>query len=277
MLGSRYALSDKPMDLGRDTACEVSIDDPSVSRHHARFIPEGDGFIVIDLHSTNGTSVNKVAITQCKLKDGDDLRVGNCIYRYLASGNVEAQYHEEIHRLTITDVLTHISNRRHLLQCLKKELVRCARYHRPMALVLFDIDHFKEINDRFGHLGGDFTLRELAHCVVGTIRKEGLVSRFGGDEFAVLLPEANLEMGLNAAERIRSLVDNHTFKYDQSCFAITVSLGVAATAGDLDLTPEEIIVQVDTLLYQAKREGRNRVCGRTLDPELKHELMAGPK
>jgi two-component system, cell cycle response regulator len=273
-LGIRYALIDKPMELGRDAECHICIDDSSVSRHHARFIPDGDGFSVIDLQSTNGTSVNKLPITHCKLNDGDDIRVGNCIYRFLASGNVEAQYHEEIHRLTITDVLTHISNRRHLLHCLNRELLRSARYHRPLALVLFDIDHFKKINDRFGHLGGDFTLRELAHCVEGTIRKEGMVARFGGEEFAVLLPEANLEMGLNAGERIRCLVENHIFEYAQTCYSITVSLGVAAIAGNQVLTLEELIEQADALLYQAKREGRNRMVGRTIDLELNHVVLA---
>jgi diguanylate cyclase (GGDEF)-like protein len=259
-LGTRYALGDTPVLLGRDIKADICIDDASVSRHHARFQPEGDGFCVVDLQSTNGTSVNKVPVkTKCKLKDGDDLRVGNCIYRFLASGNVEAQYHEEIHRLTIIDVLTHIPNRRYLLQFLERELLRSARYQRPLALVLFDIDHFKSVNDRFGHLGGDFTLRELAVCIQGCIRKEGLFARFGGEEFAVVLPEATLDIGKNVAERIRARVQSHPFQYEGTAFSISISLGVAATSGHEMVTPEELINQADGHLYQAKREGRNRV------------------
>ncbi len=260
-LGLRHALTDRAMVLGRDPGCDITIDDSSVSRHHARFLPDGDGFTVVDLDSTNGTSVNKVAITECRLKDGDDLRFGNCIYRYLASGNVEAQYHEELHQLVITDVLTHISNRRHLMHCLDRELLRSARYQRPLAIVMFDVDHFRIINEHHGHLGGDFTLRELAQCVQGIIRKEGMVARYGGEEFAVVLPEANLEMGMHAAERIRDRVVNHPFEYAGRPFSVTVSLGVAATSGQELLTPEEFIDQADRLLYQAKRDGRNRVVG----------------
>jgi diguanylate cyclase (GGDEF)-like protein len=262
-LGTRYSLGDAPVLLGRDLKCDICIDDPSVSRHHARFQPDGDGFCVIDLQSTNGTSVNKVPVTQCKLKDGDDLRVGNCIYRFLASGNVEAQYHEEIHRLTVIDVLTHIPNRRYFLQFLERELLRSARYQRPLALVLFDIDNFKAVNDHFGHLGGDFTLRELAVCIQGTIRKEGLFARYGGEEFAVVLPEADLPIAMNVAERIRTRIEQHPFQYEGSAFSITVSLGVAATTGRASVTTDELISQADAHLYQAKRSGRNRVVATT--------------
>jgi diguanylate cyclase (GGDEF)-like protein len=266
-LGTRYVLGDAPVLLGRDIKCDICIDDPSVSRHHARFQPEGDGFVVIDLQSTNGTSVNKLPIAQCRLKDGDDLRFGNCIYRFLASSNVEAQYHEEIHRLTIIDVLTHIPNRRYLLQFLERELLRSARYQRPLALVLFDIDHFKAVNDRFGHLGGDFTLRELSVCIQGTVRKEGLFARYGGEEFAVVLPEADLAIGTNVAERMRSRIETHPFEYEGTAFSLTVSLGVAATSGREPVTPEELISQADAHLYQAKRTGRNRVVSEPVDDQ----------
>jgi diguanylate cyclase (GGDEF)-like protein len=258
-LGTRYALSGAPLVMGREPDCDMCINDPSVSRRHAVFQPEGDGYSVSDLQSTNGTSVNKVPISQCKLKDGDDLRIGNCIYRFLASGNVEAQYHEEIYRLSTSDALTHIPNRRYLLQFLERELLRSARYHRPLALILFDIDHFKTINDKLGHLGGDFTLRELAVCVQGVLRKEALFARFGGEEFAVVLPEASLEVARHVAERIRSHVATHPFQYSERTYSITISSGVTATSGNELLTSEEFLHLADDNLYQAKRQGRNRV------------------
>src|SRR5204863_2834824 len=126
------------------------------------------------LQSTNGTFVNDVPASICKLRDGDYLRVGNCIYRFLAGGNVEAEYHEEIYRLTIIDALTDIHNKRYLLEFLDRELDRSCRYHRPLTVVMFDVDHFKAINDRRGHLAGDYTLRELASRVKGIIRKTEL-------------------------------------------------------------------------------------------------------
>jgi diguanylate cyclase (GGDEF)-like protein len=258
-MGTRYPLADVPMVLGRGNDCDVRINDHSVSRRHARIQPGADGYYAVDLQSTNGTFVNDVPASICKLKDGDYLRVGNCIYRFLAGGNVEAEYHEEIYRLTIIDALTDIHNKRYLLEFLDRELSRSARYTRPLALILFDIDRFKTINDELGHLGGDFTLRELSAIVKGSIRKEELFARYGGEEFAVVLPETTRDGAVQAAERIRSLVEKHSFQYEGKSYPVTVSVGLATTTGDDTLTPSEIIRQADEKLYQAKNEGRNRV------------------
>jgi two-component system, cell cycle response regulator len=258
-MGTRYALADTPMVLGRGNDCDVRINDHSVSRRHARIQPGADGYYAVDLQSTNGTFVNDVPASICKLKDGDYLRVGNCIYRFLAGGNVEAEYHEEIYRLTIIDALTDIHNKRYLLEFLDRELSRSARYTRPLALILFDIDRFKTINDELGHLGGDFTLRELSAIVKGSIRKEELFARYGGEEFAVVLPETTRDGAVQAAERIRGLVEKHSFQYEGKAYPVTVSVGLATTSGDDTLTPSEIIRQADEKLYQAKNEGRNRV------------------
>src|SRR5262249_43190695 len=147
------------------------------------------GVTVADLGSTNGTFLNDALVARAPLKDGDYLRVGNCIYRFLAGGNVEADYHEEIYRLTITDGLTQTHNKRYLLEFLDRELARSQRHTRPLSLVLFDIDRFKAINDELGHLAGDHVLRELAACVKAAVRREELFARYGGEEFAVVLPE----------------------------------------------------------------------------------------
>jgi diguanylate cyclase (GGDEF)-like protein len=258
-MGARYPLSDMPVVLGRGSDCDIRINDHSVSRRHARIQPGAEGYYALDLQSTNGTFVNDVPASMCRLKDGDYLRVGNCIYRYLAGGNVEAEYHEEIYRLTIIDALTDIHNKRYMLEFLDRELARSARYCRPLALILFDIDRFKAINDELGHLGGDFTLRELAAAVKAGIRKEELFARYGGEEFTVVLPETNSEGGAQVAERIRQLVEAHLFQYEGKVYQVTISMGVATTQGDDSLTPHELLRQADDKLYQAKREGRNRV------------------
>ncbi|MFQ3592607.1 MAG: GGDEF domain-containing protein, partial [Gemmataceae bacterium] len=191
--------------------------------------------------------------------DGDYLRVGNCIYRFLAGGNVESEYHEEIYRLTIIDALTDIHNKRYLTEFLDRELSRSARYGRPLSLILFDIDRFKSINDELGHLGGDFILRELAAIVKGSIRKEELFARYGGEEFAIVLPETPLENGRLVAERIRLLVERHAFQYEGKSVPVTISLGVAATLGEQPLTPNDLIRLADEHLLTAKQTGRNRV------------------
>jgi diguanylate cyclase (GGDEF)-like protein len=258
-MGARYPLGEVPLVIGRGTEADLRINDHSVSRRHARIQPAADGYYAIDLQSTNGTFVNDAPAPMRKLRDGDYLRVGNCIYRFLTGGNVEAEYHEEIYRLTIIDGLTEIHNKRYLLEFLDRELARSARYARPLAVLLFDIDHFKAVNDQMGHVGGDFVLRELAARVKSGIRKEELFARYGGEEFAVILPETGRDGAVPIAERIRGLVESQPFVYERHDCALTVSIGVATTDGEEGLTPVELLRRADERLYQAKRDGRNRV------------------
>jgi diguanylate cyclase (GGDEF)-like protein len=258
-LGTCYSLTESACVIGRGEDCEIPIYQPSVSRCHARVELREDGYYVVDLQSTNGTFINDLPVSDGKLRDGDYLRVGNCIYRFLASNNLEAKYHEEIYRLIIVDALTDIPNKRYLTEFLDRELARSARYHRSLALILFDIDRFKAINDRLGHLGGDFTLRELAACVKASIRKEELFARYGGEEFVLVLPETSHKRGFEVSERIRQLVENHPFEYEGHTYQVTISVGVVATTGEEALTPHELIGKADAKLYQAKREGANRV------------------
>src|SRR5207249_2912359 len=228
-MGTRYTLTDQPLVLGRGTDCEIRINDHSVSRRHARIQPGADGYYAVDLQSTNGTYVNDVPASMYKLKDGDYLRVGNCIYRFLTGGNVEAEYHEEIYRLTIIDALTDIHNKRYLMEFLDRELARSGRYSRPLSLLMIDIDRFRVVNETLGHLGGDFTLRELAARIKGNIRKEELFARYGGEEFAVVLPETPREGANILGERLRSVVEGQAFHYEDKVYHVTASLGVATT------------------------------------------------
>src|ERR1700730_13237206 len=149
-MGTRYALSDAPVVLGRGNDCDIRINDHSVSRRHARIRPAADGYFAVDLRSTNATFVNDVPASMCKLQDGDYLRVGNCIYRFLAGGNVEAEYHEEIYRLTIIEALTEVYNKRFFLEFLDREMARSLRHRRVLSVAMIDIDHFKAINDEMG-------------------------------------------------------------------------------------------------------------------------------
>lgn len=260
-MGQRYALNSNALVLGRGEDCEIRINDHSVSRRHARIEPQNESFFAVDLQSTNGTFVNDLPTTRTKLKDGDYLRVGNCIYRFLTGGNVEAEYHEEIYRLTIIDALTGVHNKRFMLEFLERELARSARHGRPLALVMIDVDWFKSINDEFGHLGGDFTLRELASCIKSSVRREDLFARYGGEEFALVLVESSHEGAFEVAERIRERVAQTPFEFEGKQYHLTISMGVATTPGDSSLTVDELIHQSDEKLYQAKQSGRNRVIG----------------
>src|SRR5579862_4408107 len=240
-MGNRYTLADTAVVIGRGSDCEIRINDHSVSRRHARIQPGADGYYAVDLQSTNGTFVNDVPASMYKLKDGDYLRVGNCIHRFLMGGNVEAEYHEEIYRLTIIDGLTDIHNKRYFLEFLDRELARSGRYERPLSLVMMDIDRFKAINEEMGHLGGDFTLRELAARIKGHIRKEELFARYGGEEFAVVLPETSNAGALVLADRLVKVISQQPFQYEDKQFSVTISAGVTTIVDEKNVTPADLI------------------------------------
>jgi diguanylate cyclase (GGDEF)-like protein len=258
-IGTRYVLGAAPLIVGRGDQCDIHINDDSVSRRHALVQTCEGGWAVTDLGSTNGTFLNNVAVGTAPLRDGDYLRVGNCIYRFLAGGNVEADYHEEIYRLTIIDALTEAHNKRYLLEFLDQELARAERHGRPLALAMLDIDHFKQINDDLSHLAGDAVLRELAGRVKSTVRAEELFARYGGEEFVVVLPETTCEDAFAFAERVRRTVAAQPFQFNGTAIAVTISLGVTDTTGRPSISSQELILRADRALYRAKDDGRNCV------------------
>lgn len=259
-VGSRYPLGQTATVIGRTNECTVEIADPSVSRRHARVeLGPGGRYVVIDLGSTNGTYVNDVQVRIRALTDGDYLRLGDFIFRFLAGGNIEANYHAEIHRLAVLDPLTGLNNRRSLDAFLDREVERARRHARPLAVVLADIDHFKAINDRYGHLAGDFTLKALASRMQALTRKDELVARYGGEEFAVVLPETTLEHAAEGAERLRRAVADRPFAFEGKTYPVTISAGVGFLSGDGPISAQELLRQADDRLYEAKRAGRNRV------------------
>jgi diguanylate cyclase (GGDEF)-like protein len=261
LMGSRYPLGDRPVLIGRSDDCQVPNVDSSVSRHHARIELRADGnYHVTDLGSTNGTFVNNVLRTDSPLRDGDYLRIGNCIYRYLTGDNLEAEYHEEIYRLTVIDALTDIPNRRYFQEFLDREIARAARHRRPLALAVLDIDHFKTVNDGMGHIAGDMTLRQLVGCVRGIVRRDELFARYGGEEFALVLPELDLAKAAAVCERIRQTVQDHRFVFNDQRYPVTVSIGIGVMSEDEEVGPSELVRRADAMLYEAKRAGRNRVC-----------------
>lgn len=260
-MGMRYPLGNKPMVLGRGEDCDIRAFDNSVSRHHVRIEPTAEGYQAYDLQSTNGTFVNNSPMPNAVLRDGDYLRAGNCIFRFLAGGNLEAEYHEEIYRLTIIDGLTGIYNKRFLMEALERELARSVRHSRPLALMLFDLDRFKKINDDLGHLAGDGALRDLSELIRTNVRCEDIFARYGGEEFALVLVETEHKGAVELAERLRKLVEARQFDYEGTAYKLTISLGVSSVCGDKDMTLNELVRVADERLLQAKRDGRNRVVG----------------
>ena len=258
-MGTRHLLELERIVLGRGDDCDITVTDDSVSRRHTRFVLEGGNYLATDVGSTNGTFVNDKPANQTPLADGDYLRVGNCIFRFLAGGNVEADYHEELYRLAIVDALTGLHNRRYLMDYLERELARSVRYGRPLALIMLDIDHFKSINDTLGHLAGDLVLRELSRQLSSEICKDELLARYGGEEFVAVLTETSHQTAAAVAERLRRKTANHAFVFEGGTYNVTISLGVAATHESETPSALGLIQRADQRLYCAKRQGRNCV------------------
>ncbi len=271
-LGKRYPLAQTSMLIGRSSKTDIQIDEDSISRNHALLINDGSNYIVRDLGSTNGTYVNDVQISEHALRDGDQIRVGRTIFKFLTGSNIEAAYHEEIYRLTTVDSLTGAYNKRYFTENLEREMSRSLRYGRTMALLIFDIDFFKKINDTYGHLTGDFVLKQLSFRVRGQIRRDDLFARYGGEEFCLLLPELSKEDAVLLAEKIRGLVAAEPFNFDQVSIPVTISIGVSDLeeykermrnqVPEIERSapqPEMLIKMADDRLYEAKRRGRNCV------------------
>lgn len=257
-LGKRTELGEAEVVAGRDADCGIPLDLPTVSRRHARFFSRGAHTYLTDLGSTNGTLLNQKDIAgEVLLRNGDLVKIGGAILKFLEGGNIEARYHEEIYRLTINDGLTQLANKRHLLETLEKEVQRARRHDRPLSVIMADLDHFKSINDGHGHLAGDAVLRAVADVFRREARKDELVARYGGEEFAVVLADAGLDGARDGAERIRAAVEREPITFSGAPIPVTISVGVATLgAGDGAL---ELIARADARLYAAKRSGRNRV------------------
>ena len=262
-LGKRIPLGTEEIECGRSSTTGVPLDDDAVSRRHARFAWTGSSFIVSDLGSTNGTFVNDASVRERTLSDGDQVKIGHTIFKFIWGVDVELSYHEEVYRLMTFDGLTQIHNKRAFDTAIEREVSRGHRYHRPLSLVLFDIDHFKGINDACGHLAGDAVLRQLAALVSANIRREDILARVGGEEFALIVPEIAIEQARGVGEKLRSVVERTPCRFEEETIPITASFGVAevlATAGAATpMGATELYALADERLYAAKRAGRNRI------------------
>lgn len=259
-LGKKYNVDQSTVVIGRSSKAEIQIDQESVSRAHCKLINTGQTILLRDLGSTNGTYVNDELVDEYVLRDGDFIKVGRCIFKFLVGTNIENAYHEEIYRLTTIDGLTQIFNKRYFVETLEREIGRAQRYRRHLSLIMFDIDHFKQINDNYGHLAGDHILRQLAATIKTRIRREDILARYGGEEFAIVLPEIEHENATVFAEKVRQLVERSNFEFEETRIPITVSVGVANLPPDIEST-EELIKLADENLYLAKEQGRNQVVG----------------
>ncbi|MFK7818783.1 MAG: GGDEF domain-containing protein [Planctomycetaceae bacterium] len=247
--------------IGRDKRADCFIQLDSVSRQHAKIERLESGvFRIIDLESTNGTYVNDVQIREWELGPNDVIRCGGAILKVLPADDLEAQYHEVSYMMMTHDSMTGVFNRQYFDDMLKREVAAAGRYEKTLSVLILDLDHFKAINDLHGHLAGDDVLREFSRRVTTTMRTESVFARLGGEEFGILLLEADAAEAKIVAERVRMAVSSRKFTLANAQVPISVSIGIATTSGSPPVTASELMQEADSNLYEAKRTGRDRVC-----------------
>lgn len=256
--------------LGRALEADVRINDPKASRRHAKISKVFNSetasmdYVLSDLHSKNGTLLNGQKIVQDFLQNGDKIQIGEYLLRFELLDEIDREYQRQIHRLLSHDDLTGLLSSRSFFSELRRELYRAQQEKTPICVLMMDVDFFKNVNDSFGHLTGSKTLEEIGECIINTLRSGDVAARFGGEEFAAFLLDAEIQQGLVAAERIRQEIENREFSIlkkgkQEGGHNITISVGVACFPEDAE-DPIELVEMADSALYRAKREGRNRVC-----------------
>ncbi len=246
--------------IGRSTDAEIWLSDDGVSRKHARFVRQGNRFVLEDLHSANGTFVQGNRIERKILTNGDQIQLGpNAIFRYSITDDDQKALLEQLYSTSVTDPLTGARNREYLDTLLVSEMSYAKRHGHDLSFVLFDLDHFKAINDDYGHPAGDAVLAAVANTVRQALRAEDVLCRYGGEEFCVVLRSIDLAGAAAMGERIRNVLENLRVEHEGQVISLTGSVGCASRDELSDPSPTALISLADRRLYLAKTRGRNRV------------------
>jgi two-component system, cell cycle response regulator len=247
--------------IGRAQGSQLRIEEEGVSRNHARIRRDGPIVQVEDLGSRNGTYLNGERISTVKrLDEGDKIQIGPItVVRFAHHDELDERFHQRLVASALRDPLTRLFNRRYLLDRLDCELRFARRHMSTLSLLMLDVDHFKELNDRHGHLAGDAVLAHLAAVLQKAVRNEDVVARFGGEELTVVLRSVTLDQAMVLAERLRQLVEASVTRYRGQELRVTVSVGGAGYPSTRAETVAQLIDAADRALYRAKDEGRNRV------------------
>jgi diguanylate cyclase (GGDEF)-like protein len=263
--------------LGRALEADVRVNDAMVSRRHAKIdrIVAEDGqveYVLTDFGSRNGILINGQKVSREVLQNGDKITIGEQILRFDLLDEIDREYQLQIHRLISHDDLTGLLSSRSFFSELRREAARAKAEDRPFCVLMMDVDHFKNVNDTYGHLTGSKTLEEIGAVIIEIMRSGDAAARFGGEEFAAFLLDAQVPQAMVAAERIRSAIEAQKFSVVRTgkpveTHHVTISIGIAAFPEDSS-DPIELVEMADSALYRAKREGRNRTCAyHELSPE----------
>lgn len=266
-LGKRYELTKDEITIGRSVDADITISEKSVSRIHARIAQGPNSIMVEDCESANGLFINDQKVTSnTELYDQDMLRLGTVILKFFSRDNIDGFVQDKIYRMATIDSGTDIYNKQFLMEALETQFVQSRSSMRPLAIIYFDLDHFKKVNDTFGHNAGDQVLREGSAVVKKLVRQDDILGRFGGEEFIIILPDTDVQTAYELAERIRMACEAYVFNLELVQAGVkqivphkqTFSVGIAQFTPQMQ-NPKELLEAADKKLYESKQNGRNRV------------------
>ena len=261
-VGEMYKVEGDKTVIGRGQKAQIRLFDDGISREHAQLVIKGDRIILEDLGSTNGTFCNGLKVDKRELADGDKILVGSTtILKFTYHDNLDEMFQKQMYESALRDGLTKAFNKKYFTDRLESEFTFATRHASSLALVLFDLDHFKKVNDTYGHLCGDHVLKEVCRRLKPRIRREDLLARYGGEEFACVLPDTQYHGVMAFAESLRMLVAREPIKWEDHSISVTISLGVSVMDAKVQVAGQDLIRKADERLYEAKRGGRNRVVG----------------
>lgn len=260
-VGAVYRLSKDEVSLGRGRKCEIALSDTNISRYHAKLTMVGDDEVLLqDLKSTNGTFVGEKRVTSIVLHDGDRFQLGGTtLLKFSVSDEVEETFQRQLYESSVRDGLTGLNNRKHFDERFEAEFRFAERHGSLLTLILVDVDHFKKVNDTYGHPAGDAALRALAGSLKNNTRTEDVVARYGGEEFAVIARGIDAEQSVMFASRLRALIKSLPIDVGGQTIKLTISAGVATFIKEVFPDKASYIAATDRALYAAKQQGRDRV------------------
>ena len=259
-VGEMYKVEGDKTVIGRGQKAQVRLLDDGISREHAQVVVEGNRIYLEDLGSTNGTFCNGLKVDRRELCDGDKILVGSTtILKFTYHDNLDEIFQKQMYESALRDGLTKAFNKKYFTDRLESELTFALRHQSPLVLVMFDIDHFKKVNDTHGHQAGDLVLSELSTLLTSALRAEDVFARYGGEEFAVICRGTDLTQAQVVGERIRKAVETHRFTFEGTHIPVTISIGIAGMPDPAVKDATDLVARADKALYQSKHGGRNRV------------------
>lgn len=258
--GTIFDINQEETSIGRSANNTISLEFQGISREHFKLLMNGRDVVLHDLGSKNGTYLNnKRLYDPITLGKGDIIKIGSVALKFLPKGDPERLTYDKLNLEANTDGLTKCYNKSYFNRKINLEVKKSKITGIPLSLMLFDLDHFKKLNDNYGHDAGDYVLRDLATLVrTNGVRDQDIFARYGGEEFVILLPKTNLKQSYEIAERLRKLVENYEFIYDDQRMPVKTSIGVADYRHGVN-SGLDLFKRADAAAYKAKNGGRNQV------------------